>query len=713
MKQKTVFLVVDLFCGAGGTTTGFAKAMLDNQQICKTIACVNHDLVAIKSHAANHPETLHFTEDITLMDLSVLTAHVNAMRKRYPDAKLLLWASLECTNFSNAKGGKPRDADSRSLADHMPRYIEAINPDYFMIENVREFMSWGPLVAKTDLKHKFDGHKAPACHLVLNKKTGVYEPYFIPESRDKGKDYQRWIRQITDMGFNFEYKLLNAADYGAYTSRLRYFAIFARPGLPIRWPAATHAKKVSDGIFGGLRPWMPVRDVLELDKEGDSIFLRDKPYSEKTLERIYAGLIKHVAGGEDAFLQVYNSGSPNNRVRSLEEPSFTLTTENTCALVSTVQPKDGGFLVKYMGNNPTTGINNGKSLNEPCNVITTQDRISLVQTQFLSKQYSGQPQHKNIGIDGPAGTMTTTDSHALVSANFITRTNGGQAKDRIEDVEQPIGTITTAPNRSVVSAKFIVQRQNDVPGRNPAGRVVSIDGPARTITTTGGNQELVQPVFLDQQFGNSEPASIDQPAGSLTANPKFNLVQSSFMTNYYSGGAQTESVNGPTTSLVTIPKQRLVQCILTNQHNNTPRSLDEPSPTLLTGNHHYILNAQFEHTIQSVDTAHPTITADRHYSYLVVLESGQLAIRIFDTDSPMTVKIKEFMGLYGMVDIKMRMLLISELKRIQGFDDEYVLLGTMTAQKKFIGNSVVPVIPQRMAECIGEFLTVPSAELAD
>jgi DNA (cytosine-5)-methyltransferase 1 len=728
-KDDIMFLIVDLFCGAGGTTTGFERAMLPSLgvdkngrlvRICKTVACVNHDKWAIASHAANHPDVLHFTEDITTLNLAALLAHVERMRAMYPNAKLILWASLECTNFSNAKGGQSRDADSRSLADHMPRYIDALQPDYFMVENVREFMSWGPMIPSVNLSHKFEGHKAPICKLVFDKDEKRFTPHWVPESRTKGKDFQRWIRQIQSAGFSYEHKLLNAADFGAYTSRLRYFAIFAKSGMPTVWPEPTHAKKSGkvtkqSAMFGHLKPWMAVREVLDFSDEGYSIFDRKNNLSlpkrnrtnlkEKTFQRIYAGCIKHIAKGETAFLSKYYSGDPDTKNIRTDGPAGTMTTTDSHALV---QP---AFLVKYNGNDQETGINNGASINEPCLAVTTQSRLYLAQAEML-------------------------------------------------------------PGRGT----FIVQRQNDVAGRKPDGRVVSVDGPARTLTTTGGNQEVVQPTFLanyyssggqtasvdtacpslttkdrvsviqaesflDQQYGNSQPSSVDGPAATLTPTPKLNVVQTHFLSNYYSTGGQDQSIEEPAGSIMTIPKQSIVcaegflsnpawggnagaldqpsptvvarqdkaplsfvKCepfLMTNQHKNSGRSLDEPSPTLLTGNHHYILNAQFNHTLRSVDEAHPTITADRHYSYLVVTEKGELAIQIFETDSPTVVKLKQFMAYYGIIDIKMRMLNIPELKRIQGFGDQYVLLGTMTDQKKFIGNSVEPRIPRAMAQALG------------
>lgn len=127
MKQ---LLYIDLFCGAGGTSTGVELARLHGEKCARVIACVNHDPNAIKSHAANHPDTLHFTEDIRTLDISSLAEKAQKELAANPDAKLVLWASLECTNFSRAKGGKPRDPDSRTLAEHLFRYIEHLAPDY-------------------------------------------------------------------------------------------------------------------------------------------------------------------------------------------------------------------------------------------------------------------------------------------------------------------------------------------------------------------------------------------------------------------------------------------------------------------------------------------------------------------------------------------------------------------------------------------------------
>ena len=277
-----------MFCGAGGTSTGVEYATANGNKCAKVIACVNHDANAIASHAANHPDVQHFTEDIRTLELSPLVKKVQESCVAYPNAQVVLWASLECTNFSKAKGGMPRDADSRTLAEHLFRYIKALQPDYIQIENVEEFMSWGDMDA--------NGH---------------------PISKDKGKSYVRWVNNVCKYGYDFDWRILNAADYGAYTIRKRFFGQFARHGLPIVFPKPTHVKcpdKGKNTLFPNenLKQWKPVREVLNLEDEGESIFGRKKPLVEKTLERIYAGLVKFVAGGKEEFLVRYNTVKPQH-----------------------------------------------------------------------------------------------------------------------------------------------------------------------------------------------------------------------------------------------------------------------------------------------------------------------------------------------------------------------------------------------------------------
>ena len=517
-------LYIDLFCGAVGTSTGVNTARLDGEECAKVIACINHDANAIASHASNHPDAMHFTEDIRTLDLTPLVDHLKECRAENPEALTVLWASLECTNFSRAKGGQPRDADSRTLAEHLFRYIEEIQPDYIQIENVEEFMSWGDV----DENGK-------------------------PISMDRGRCYLRWVRNVKRYGYNFEHRILNAADYGAYTSRKRFFGIFARKGLPIIFPEATHSKNAETSLFDDMQKWRPVREVLDFENEGESIFGRKKPLSEKTLERIYAGLIKYVAGGKEAFMIKYNS----------------------------VNKKTGKYCPP--------------SLDNPCPTVACQNRLALAKVSFLSKQFSGCPYDKNMSVDAPAGTITTIDHHAFISVHYGN------------------------------------------------GYSIPLNRPAPTLTTKD-KLSIVKPCFLDNQYGNGKPTSIESVSGCLTTNPK----------------------------------QKLVTCdrfLMNPQFGSAGSSIDDPCFTLIA-------------------------RMDKRPPYLIITETGGVEIQIFADDSPMMVKIKEFMALYCVVDIKMRMLTVVELLLIQGFPRDYILIGTQAEQKKYIGNAVEVTIARKLCEAL-------------
>lgn len=525
-------LYIDLFCGAGGTSTGVEAARVGGEKCAKVIACVNHDAHAIASHAANHPEAVHYTEDIRTLDIAPLAAHLTKCRQQYLGAKVVLWASLECTNFSKAKGGLPRDADSRTLAEHLFRYIEALNPEYIQIENVEEFMSWGDM----------DEHGHPV-------------------SRDKGRSFMAWVNHVRNYGYYFDYRILNAADFGAYTSRKRFFAIFGKKGLPVAFPVVTYSKNGNEGleIFGDAmyHKWKPVREVLDLEDEGESIFNRRKPLCEKTLERILAGLIKFVARGKDAFLVKYNSMNRSN---------------------------------KYVA----------PGIDDPCPTVACQNRLGVAKVQLLSKHFSGDPDSKNISVEQPAGAVTCKDHHSFITAYY---SNGDNC------------------------------------------------------------------------------TSIDRPSPTIPAQDRVALVTTQFYQSEYSAGGQISSLDQPNPAIMTIPKQKLVSV------------------------KQYLMNPQFQSAGGSID--HPCFTLiarmDKMPPYLVTTKEG-IGIAIFEDDSPMTVRVKEFMSMYGIIDIRMRMLKVEELKRIMGFPSDYILIGTQSEQKKYIGNAVevnmAKALVETLAKCI-------------
>ena len=501
LSEQIIFWV-DLFCGAGGTSSGIHFSGIKNLFVA---ACVNHDKNAILSHAENHQNTLHFTEDIRDFEVvKSLKYLVDELRRAFPNCKISLWGSLECTNFSNAKGGQPRDADSRSLAEHMFMYLESLNPDFFWIENVREFMSWGPL-----------------------DKNGK------PISKDAGSYYLNWVKQVESFGYSSDKKICNSADFGAYQARKRLFIQFSKADYPISWPEHTHSKNVENSA---LKKWKPVKEVLDLELEGKSIFDRKKSLSENTLKRIYAGLIKFVANGEKGFTKQYNSGNDAQRVKSFNEPIGTITTQNSHAIVST-------HLNTYYKHGAVC------SIESPSPTITTKDRIAKVDVRFL-----------------------------------------------------------------------------------------------------------------DMQYGNSTAATIENPSPTITAIPKLNLVKIE-----------------PATFLVNA-----------NSSTSGPNNINNPSPTITSVRTHYLVNPQFTSPGNSIEVPAPTVIArqDKKPLSIVQIDHGLAIINVFEDDSETMVLIKEFMAIYNIIDIKMRMLIIPELKQIQGFPIDYKLTGTQAEQKKQIGNAV-------------------------
>lgn len=545
--KKTYF--IDLFCGAGGVSTGISMARRpDGSRAAKVLACVNHDPLAILSHEANHPDVLHYTEDIRTLDLTDLKALVRSKRATEPGCQIHLWASLECTNFSKAKGGLPRDGDSRTLANHLFRYIDELDPDHIWIENVAEFMAWGPLD---------DNGK--------------------PLSRKNGRDYVRWTNAVQARGYVFDWRLMCCADYGDYTSRTRFFAQFARKTGSIRWPEKTHSRNPKQGgLFQSLKPWKPVKEVLDLSDHGESIFDRKKPLVENTLKRIYAGLIKFVAQGEEEFLMQYYFGKPEGKVHSLRRSAPTITTVPGETLVKPC------FIAAAYGGSTEARVH---SIQKPCPTVTVQQRL-----QAVLIQYNGKPGNSEYPAARPAPTLTTRDRLGLVQ-------------------------------------------------------------------------------FLPMQFGQGgNIADIDEPAWSITTNPKHHLATAYLVTSNFDGAQ---------------------------------RSVNEPAHTITADRHyHYLVNPQYNSPGGSVEDPRftPIARMDKRPPHLITCEQGRSYIVIGKSDSETMQKIKLFMAAYGIVDIKMRMLNIGELKRITGLPTGYVLYGSKSDQKKFIGNAVPTYTVKAMVE---------------
>lgn len=349
-------LIIDCFAGGGGASVGIEMALGRPVDIA-----INHDPQAIRMHKVNHPDTLHLTEDIFRVDLKEYVAgrHV-----------ALMWASPDCTSHSKAKGGQPRNKGLRILPWAVYKHAKTILPDVILMENVEEIQQWGPLDEA--------GH---------------------PIKDRAGEDYKRFIGAMKKLGYDFDSRELVAADYGAPTTRKRWYAILRRDGKPIMWPEPTHSKSGADGRL----KWLECGDYIDWSDLGRSIFDRPKPLAEATMKRIANGYVKYVVNNTQAYIV-------NNH-------------------------EAVAFIIQYHGET-REGDARGQLLTEPIKTIDTSNRYGLV-TAFVTKFYkTGTGQ----GCEEPLHTITTSPGHFGIISAFMIKYYGTGCG---QETGLPLGTITT------------------------------------------------------------------------------------------------------------------------------------------------------------------------------------------------------------------------------------------------------------------------------
>ena len=354
-------MIIDCFAGGGGASVGIEMALGRPVDIA-----VNHDPEAIRIHKVNHPGTLHLTEDIFRVDLQKYVAgrHVS-----------LMWASPDCTSHSKAKGGQPRERGLRILPWAVFKHARKILPDVIIMENVEEIQQWGPLDEQ--------GH---------------------PIKERQGEDYMKFIKAMKSLGYMFESRELIAANYGAPTTRKRWYAIFRRDGKEIIWPEQTH--------FTDREPrWESCGEYIDWSDLGRSIFDRKKPLADATMKRIANGIRKYIIDNPSPYI-----------VRNKEAVAF---------------------LIQYHGETKA-GDSRGQFLTEPIKTIDTSNRYGLV-TAFVTKFYkSGIGQ----GCNEPLHTITTSPGHfGLISAFLIKYYGSGGG----QELKEPLATITTKDRFGLVN----------------------------------------------------------------------------------------------------------------------------------------------------------------------------------------------------------------------------------------------------------------------
>lgn len=404
-------LIIDNFAGGGGASTGIELALGRRVDIA-----INHDPEAVAMHTANHPETQHFCE-------SVWEVNPREIADGRPVG--LVWLSPDCKHFSKAKGGKPVEKKIRGLAWVALRWAATVKPRVIMLENVEEFVTWGPLVEQPD---------------------GTMRP--CPKRR--GREFGAFVNALRRQGYAVEWRELRACDFGAPTIRKRLFLIARRDGMPIVWPERTHGdpKKGANGKRGALKPWRTAAECIDWALPCPSIFEREKPLADATCRRIAKGIMRYVVEADEPFIvtgdvapvmtEHANASSP--RSWGADEPLRTI-----CA-----QTKGGhhalvaAFLSKYYTTSACAA-----PLDAPVPTVTSWDHNALCSATLIQTGYGereGQSPRAP-GLDKPIGTLVGSQKHALVAA-FLAKYYGSDQDPRMEE---PMHTITTKDRFGLVT----------------------------------------------------------------------------------------------------------------------------------------------------------------------------------------------------------------------------------------------------------------------
>lgn len=468
-------LIVDNFAGGGGASTGIEMATGYSVDIA-----INHDPEAIKMHKANHPNTKHYCENVWAVD------PVKAC-KGHPVA--LAWFSPDCKHFSKAKGGKPKDKNIRGLAWVACRWAGLVRPRVIMLENVEEFKTWGPL----GRRHH-------------------------PIKAKQGETFQKFVQQLTDLGYEVQFRELIAADYGAPTMRKRFFMIARCDGKPIVWPEPTHAPADSEEVKAGLKkPYVGAYTQIDFSRPCPSIFdtseeIKEKygiravrPLAQKTMDRIARGFIKFILNNPKPFIIQCNHGG-ERRPNDIREPMPTITGKHGYGIVE-----------PYMVQIGQTGFtkDRSKDVREPLTTIVSKNEHCLISPTLI--QYHSETSKDGVRgqtIEDPIMTVDSSNRYGLVTS-FLHKYYDGGYKGAGETVENPLPTVTAWDHNSVVTANLI-QMNNHCDGKD-------IRQPLPTITAGDGHFGEVR-AFLIKYYGQGTGQDIEQPLDTVTARDRFGLV---------------------------------------------------------------------------------------------------------------------------------------------------------------------------------------------
>lgn len=651
----------DQFCGAGGFTSGlkFAIEQIEResgQPIRLQLVAVNHWEVAIATHSANHPEVQHLCDDLERVDA----------RQVFPGGKLrLLLSSPECTHFSNARGGGTVNPQSRATAKYIVRWCSQLDIEDVIIENVREFRTWGPL-------HR--NHPNP-------KLNGT------PIASRKGQFFKAFIRKLATLGYHVEHRLLIAADYGDPTSRKRLFIRARKSNKKIVWPQLAYSPTGKPNLAGQLPPYRTAREIIDWTDKGESIFLthaqaRDlqqrtgkrikRPLEFNTLRRIFIGLQKIGL----AFLLPNEGIYRGNQPRSVDNTLNTITSRGAGGLVES-------FLVKMYGTNDIA------SVDRPLPTQTGANHIAL-SDPFLVNIYGNSSAGS---VDKPLPAQVSKQHTSLAQGFLVQLEHSTEASGharRVQSVTEPMPTLTGRAAIAIAQPSFLL----GVGGPEGHRKMISADKPLPAVTGTNsfGVVETDASFVLPQQTPG-RPRPVGKPLPTIASAGAISLIQPDFilaMRGGDDGYVRGASVDAPVPTITTLPALSLIQTnfiIPTNHGQSDSRihATDAPFPTVTS------VDAW---GLASLETA----LADRTITIPAPDEAA-----VFGPFAPYLVKVGDRYGLlallsdgaFAIMDIRFRMLKPRELARAHSLDD-YQFTGTRDEIVKQIGNSV----PRRLAQAL-------------
>ena len=425
-KVCQVEIIVDNFAGGGGASTGIEMAVGRSVDIA-----INHDPDAIAMHRANHPNTRHYCEDVWQVD------PVEACAGRPVG---LAWFSPDCTHFSRAKGGKPVDKNIRGLAWVTIRWAMKVRPRVIMLENVPEIRTWGPLgedgkPIKSRSGETFDG-------FIYALTTGIprEHPAFAEmcESLKIAPDSAEAERLIKGLGYTADFRILRSCDYGAPTTRTRFYMIARCDHLPIIFPPPTHGERK------GLKPYHTAAECIDWSIPAQSIFERDKPLAENTLRRIARGIEKFVINNPEPFIVTVNHSGEGFRGQKADEPLGTVVTSGKHYLVAP-------SLIQYHSETTSDEVR-GQELSEPLMTVDTSPRYAL-SVAHIMKNYGGNYQGAGSGADKPLDTVTAHDHNSLVTAHILTMRNNMDG----QKMDEPLTTVSCSGAHHAEVQAFLVK----------------------------------------------------------------------------------------------------------------------------------------------------------------------------------------------------------------------------------------------------------------